>query len=47
MPRIIMANRHETFDRDILHEMGALGMLGTTVHVRVRMPGVVSFCEVG
>lgn len=31
MPRILMANRHETFDRDILREMGDLGLLGATI----------------
>jgi len=31
MPRILQANRHETFDRKIMNEMGALGMLGATI----------------
>ena len=31
LPRIIEANRHEKFDRDILHEMGELGLLGLTI----------------
>jgi glutaryl-CoA dehydrogenase len=31
MPRILQANRHEVFDRDILTEMGALGFLGSTI----------------
>ena len=31
MPRILMANRHETFDRDIMTEMGELGLLGSTI----------------
>jgi glutaryl-CoA dehydrogenase len=31
MPRILEANRHERFDRAILTEMGALGMLGSTI----------------
>jgi len=31
MPRILLANRHENFDRDILHEMGAQGLLGMTI----------------
>ncbi len=31
MPRVLEANRHETFDREILHEMGALGFLGPTI----------------
>ncbi len=31
MPRILDANRHERFDRDIVHEFGELGLLGVTV----------------
>ena len=31
MPRIIEANRHELFDREVINEMGALGMLGPTI----------------
>ncbi|MGR3503189.1 acyl-CoA dehydrogenase [Pseudaestuariivita sp.] len=31
MPRVLMANRHETFDREIMREMGALGLLGSTL----------------
>eukprot|EP00111_Clytia_hemisphaerica_P010180 TCONS_00029752-protein len=31
MPRVLMANRHETFDRDIMREMGDLGLLGATI----------------
>ena len=31
MPRILEANRHEHFDREIMNEMGALGMLGATI----------------
>jgi glutaryl-CoA dehydrogenase len=31
LPRIIEANRNETFDRAILREMGALGLLGSTI----------------
>ncbi|MDP5208893.1 acyl-CoA dehydrogenase [Microbulbifer sp. 2205BS26-8] len=31
MPRILEANRHEIFDREILREMGALGLLGATI----------------
>ncbi len=30
-PRVLEAHRHERFDREILHEMGALGMLGSTI----------------
>jgi len=31
MPRIVMANRNETFDRSIMNEMGDLGLLGATL----------------
>jgi len=31
MPRILMANRNETFDIDIMSEMGELGFLGSTL----------------
>ncbi len=30
-PRILMANRHEMFDREIMIEMGAMGFLGATL----------------
>ncbi len=29
--RVLMANRNETFERDIMTEMGALGLLGATI----------------
>jgi glutaryl-CoA dehydrogenase len=32
MPRVLEANRHERFDREILREMGELGFLGSTLH---------------
>jgi glutaryl-CoA dehydrogenase len=31
MPRVLMANRHETFDREIFNEMGEMGFLGATL----------------
>ena len=31
LPRIVDANRHERFDREILNEMGAMGLLGSTL----------------
>jgi glutaryl-CoA dehydrogenase len=31
MPRIIEANRHERFDREIMNELGELGLLGSTI----------------
>ncbi|XP_037503096.2 glutaryl-CoA dehydrogenase, mitochondrial-like, partial [Rhipicephalus sanguineus] len=30
-PRVLLANRHETFDRDIVCELGELGVLGSTL----------------
>ncbi len=30
-PRILLANRHEKFDRDIMNELGAMGLLGATI----------------
>jgi len=32
MPRILEANRHEVFDREIMTEMGSLGLLGMTIN---------------
>ena len=31
MPRVLEANRHERFDREIMTELGALGLLGSTL----------------
>src|SRR5215213_2051133 len=31
MPRVLEANRHEKFDREIMTEMGELGFLGSTI----------------
>ena len=31
MPKILEANRHEKFDREIIREMGKVGLLGTTI----------------
>jgi alkylation response protein AidB-like acyl-CoA dehydrogenase len=31
MPRVLEANRHERFDREIMNEMGELGLLGATM----------------
>ncbi|MDP2205420.1 MAG: acyl-CoA dehydrogenase [Alphaproteobacteria bacterium] len=31
MPRVLEANRHEIFHREIMNEMGALGLLGSTL----------------
>jgi len=32
MPRVVEANRHEIFHREIMNEMGELGLLGSTLH---------------
>jgi glutaryl-CoA dehydrogenase len=34
MPRVLMANRQEHFHREIMNEMGALGLLGATLPAR-------------
>ncbi|MBN8892576.1 MAG: acyl-CoA dehydrogenase [Rhodospirillales bacterium 70-18] len=31
-PRVLLANRHETFDREIMNEFGAMGFLGATLN---------------
>jgi glutaryl-CoA dehydrogenase len=31
MPRILLAHRHERFDREIMNELGELGLLGSTI----------------
>ncbi len=31
MPRVLMANRNETFDKAIMREFGDLGLLGVTI----------------
>src|SRR3984893_6605693 len=31
LPRVLEANRHERFEREIMTEMGALGFLGATI----------------
>jgi glutaryl-CoA dehydrogenase len=31
MPRVLMANRHEKFDREIMNELGEMGFLGATL----------------
>jgi len=41
MTRITQANRHEKFDRDIMSEMGDMGVLGPTIH-GYGCPGVSS-----
>ncbi|MGB2247937.1 MAG: acyl-CoA dehydrogenase [Alcanivorax sediminis] len=40
MPRVLEANRHEIFHREIMHEMGALGFLGPTIPEQYGGAGV-------
>jgi len=44
MPRILEANRHETFDRNILTEFGELGFLGATIPETYGGAGVNYVC---
>ncbi|WP_019026638.1 acyl-CoA dehydrogenase [Colwellia piezophila] len=40
MPRILMANRHEKFDVEIMKEFGALGLLGATIEEKYGCAGI-------
>ncbi|OUR61119.1 acyl-CoA dehydrogenase [Colwellia sp. 39_35_sub15_T18] len=40
MPRVLMANRHERFDVEIMQELGALGLLGSTIEEQYGCAGV-------
>ena len=44
MPRVLDANRHETFDRAIFPEMGAMGLLGSTLPEEYGCAGLNSVC---
>ena len=44
MPRILMANRYETYDPDIFPEMGKLGLLGPTIPEEYGGAGVNHMC---
>ena len=44
MPRILEANRNETFDREIMNEFGELGMLGSTLPEKYGCAGVNHVC---
>ena len=44
MPRILEANRNETFDRDIIHEMGGLGLFGATLPEEYGGAGLNHVC---
>lgn len=40
MPRILLANRHENFDIEIMKEFGALGLLGATIEEKYGCAGI-------
>ena len=44
MPRIVEANRHEKFHREIMNEMGALGLLGATLPEKYGCAGLNYVC---
>ena len=44
MPRILEANRHERFDREIINELGELGLLGATLPTEYGCAGVNHVC---
>jgi glutaryl-CoA dehydrogenase len=44
MPRVLEAHRNETFDREIMNEFGALGMLGSTLPEEYGCAGVNHVC---
>lgn len=44
MPRVLEANRHETFDRNIIYEMGEMGLLGSTLPEEYGAAGLNHVC---
>jgi len=44
MPRVKLANRNESFDREIMNEFGELGLLGATIPERYGCAGVNYVC---
>ena len=44
MSRVLEANRHERFDREIMNEFGAMGMLGATLPEKYGCSGVNYVC---
>lgn len=44
MPRVLEANRHERFDREIMNELGELGLLGSTLPAEYGGAGVNNVC---
>ncbi|XP_069783271.1 glutaryl-CoA dehydrogenase, mitochondrial-like isoform X3 [Narcine bancroftii] len=45
MPRILTANRNEVFHREILQEMGELGVLGSTIKAKGELLGCFGLTE--
>lgn len=43
-PRVLEANRHETFDREIFDEMGQMGLLGSTIPEEYGGAGLNHVC---
>jgi len=44
MPRVLEGNRNETFDRNIMDEMGQMGMLGSTIPEMYGGAGLNNVC---
>jgi glutaryl-CoA dehydrogenase len=44
MPRVLEANRHEIFERDLIGEMGEMGLLGSTIPEEYGAAGLNSVC---
>ncbi len=44
MPGVLMANRNETFDRNMINQMGELGLLGPTISEEYGGAGVNHVC---
>ena len=44
MPRVLEANRHEIFERDLIGEMGEMGLLGPTFPEEYGAAGLNSVC---
>ncbi|ERJ20388.1 glutaryl-CoA dehydrogenase protein [Salinisphaera shabanensis E1L3A] len=44
MPRVLEANRHEIFHREIMNELGDLGMLGATIPEEYGGAGLNHVC---
>ena len=44
MPRILDANRNEHFDRQIMNEMGELGLLGSNIPIEYGGAGANHIC---